>query len=62
MPGDPENPLGSLGKKSSSNPSSRSSRRRLEMEAENLEDEANAKVEKKRDGDRVPTKIEGNGI
>ena len=62
LPGDPENPLGSLAKKSSSNPSSRSSRKRLEMEAENLEDEANTKVEKKTDGDIAPTKTEGNRI
>ena len=43
----PENTLGSLDKRPSSNPSSRSSRNRLEMEAKILEDQAIVEIEKK---------------
>ena len=43
----PENLLGSLGKKPSSNTLSRSSRRRAKLKAEVLEDEARPKIERK---------------
>ena len=47
LPNEPENALHSLGKRPSSNPSSRASRKRLAMEAEFLKDEAEAEIEKK---------------
>ena len=47
LPNEPENTLGSLSKRPSSNHSSRSSRKRLEMEAEFLKGETQAEVEKK---------------
>ena len=43
----PENTLGSVDKRPGSSPLSRSSRKRLEMEAEILENQAKANVEKK---------------
>ena len=47
LPNEPENTLGSLAKRKSSNSSSRSSKKPLEMEAEFLKEEAEAEVEKK---------------
>ena len=47
LPHVPDNILGSLGKKLSSNPPSRSSRKRMQMEAQLLQHEVKAEVEKK---------------
>ena len=48
LPNEPENTLSSLSKRPSSNSSSRSCRKRLEMEAEFLKDEAETEVQKNR--------------
>ena len=55
LPNGPGKTLRSLGKRPSSNPSSRSSRKRLEMKADFRKDQDEAEVEKKTDGDRIPT-------
>ena len=61
LQGEPENTLGSLGKKPCSNPLSCSSGKRLQMEAEISKDEAEAEVEEKTDGERIPTQTDGAG-
>ena len=47
LPGNPEDNLGALGKRPSSNCSSRSSRRRLDLEVEIAADEASAEIARK---------------